>query len=332
MCTRFTHKSTKRLPKLFFLRVSSLNRDRKGAIIVVLPLKYRVSSMGKSFQNIILALHTYWTGKGCALLQGCDVEVGAGTFHWATTLKALGPESWNVAYVQPSRRPTDGRYGENPSRLQQHYQYQVLLKPSPEHSRALYLESLRAIGINCREHDIRFVTDDWESPTLGAMGLGWEVWIDGMEVSQFTYFQQMCGMECKPVCTEITYGLERLAMYVQGVENVYDLKFSPGIDYGQIHRVMETQYSTYNFEMADTQMLFRHFEDMERECRRILNKNLVMPAFDQCLRASHIFNLLDARGVVSATQRPSYIARVRNLAKLCAKHYINIPRHGNQDA
>ena len=279
--------------------------------------------MAKTFQDIILTLHTYWAQKGCSILQAYDLEVGAGTFHWATTLKALGPKSWRVAYVQPSRRPTDGRYGNNPNRLQHYYQYQVLLKPSPEDSQTLYLDSLQKIGIDSKNHDIRFVEDDWESPTLGAWGLGWEVWIDGMEVSQFTYFQQVGGIECKPVCTELTYGLERLAMYVQGVENVYDLQFSETMRYGQIYRKAEVQYSHYNFDVADTNMLFKHFEDAEGECKRILTMNLVMPAYDYCLKASHIFNLLDARGVISATQRPLYIARVRNLSKMCAKGYVD---------
>ncbi|MGB1361261.1 MAG: glycine--tRNA ligase subunit alpha [Alphaproteobacteria bacterium] len=275
-----------------------------------------------TFQDIILNLHQYWADNGCVILQPYDMEVGAGTFHWATTLRSLGTDDWKCAYVQPSRRPTDGRYGENPNRLQHYYQYQVLLKPSPENSQELYLGSLEAIGIDPKKHDIRFVEDDWESPTLGAWGLGWEVWIDGMEASQFTYFQQVGGFDCKPVSTELTYGLERLAMYVQGVENVYDLQFNDTMKYGEVYHKSEVEHSTYNFEVADTDMLFTHFADAEKECKNILEKGLAMPAYDYCLKASHLFNLLDARGVISVTERQSYIGRVRDLAKACCEQYI----------
>lgn len=279
----------------------------------------------KSFQSIILTLQTFWAGQGCVIVQPFDVEVGAGTFHPATTLRALWPDIWNVAYVQPSRRPTDGRYGKNPNRLQHYYQFQVFMKPSPADIQALYLESLSKIGIDPGYHDIRFVEDDWESPTLGAWGLGWEVWCDGMEVSQFTYFQQVGGMDCNPVPVELTYGLERLAMYVQGVENVYDLdwdgvpKDQGGKTYGDIYLENEQQNSAYNFEIANTEMLRRHFEDAEQECASILAANLPLPAYDQCLKASHLFNLLDARGVISVTERAAYIGRVRALAKGCCE-------------
>jgi glycyl-tRNA synthetase alpha chain len=277
----------------------------------------------RSFQELILTLQHYWAARGCVILQPYDMEVGAGTFHWATTLRALGPEPWNAAYVQPSRRPTDGRYGENPNRLQHYYQFQVILKPSPPDLQALYLGSLDEIGIDSRLHDIRFVEDDWESPTLGAWGLGWEVWCDGMEVSQFTYFQQVGGFDCRPVSGELTYGLERLAMYVQGVENVYDLDWNgKGVTYGDVYLQAEREHSTYNFEIADTAMLFRHFEDAERECHRILERALPLPAYDRCLKASHLFNLLDARGAISVTERQAYIARVRALAKASAEAWL----------
>jgi glycyl-tRNA synthetase alpha chain len=281
-----------------------------------------------SFQSLILTLQRFWAQQGCVLLQPYDMEVGAGTFHWATTLRSLGPETWKTAYVQPSRRPTDGRYGENPNRLQHFYQFQVILKPSPADSQALYLDSLRALGIDPMEHDIRFVEDDWESPTLGAWGLGWEVWCDGMEVSQFTYFQQVGGFDCNPVSTELTYGLERLAMYVQGVENVYDLdwdgvpKDRGGKRYGDIYLAAEQQFSAYNFEHADTGILFRHFGDAEKECQSLLGAKVPLPAYDQCLKASHLFNLLDARGVISVTERQSYILRVRELAKACCAAWL----------
>ena len=282
-----------------------------------------------SFQELILRLQTYWGGKGCLLLQPYDMEVGAGTFHPATTLRALGPEPWKAAYVQPSRRPTDGRYGENPNRLQHYYQFQVILKPSPLDLQDLYLESLYALGIDPRLHDLRFVEDDWESPTLGAWGLGWEVWCDGMEVSQFTYFQQVGGIDCRPVSGELTYGLERLAMYVQGVENVYDLDFNgAGVSYGEVFLQAEREYSAFNFEIADTAALFRHFADAEAECGRILERGLPLPAYDQCLKASHTFNLLDARGVISVTERQAYIGRVRALAKACAEAWLESCGHG----
>lgn len=286
--------------------------------------------MSVTFQDMILRLHTYWTKNGCVILQPYDIEVGAGTFHWATTLRCLGAEDWRCAYVQPCRRPTDGRYGENPNRLQHYYQYQVMLKPTPKNSQDLYLGSLQAIGIDVHKHDIRFVEDDWESPTLGAWGLGWEVWIDGMEVSQYTYFQQLGGFDCKPVSTELTYGLERLAMYVQGVENVYDLQFNETMTYGDVYLRSEVEQSAYNFEVANTDVLLRHFTDAQNACADALNRNLTHPAYDQCLKASHVFNLLDARGVISATERQSYIGRVRDLAKACCSQYIenvNIPLH-----
>jgi glycyl-tRNA synthetase alpha chain len=282
-----------------------------------------------SFQALILRLQDYWGSKGCLLLQPYDMEVGAGTFHPATTLRALGPEHWNAAYVQPSRRPTDGRYGENPNRLQHYYQFQVILKPSPTDLQELYLDSLYALGIDPKLHDLRFVEDDWESPTLGAWGLGWEVWCDGMEVSQFTYFQQVGGIDCRPVSGELTYGLERLAMYVQGVENVYDLDFNgAGVSYGDVFLQAEREYSAFNFEIADTEALFRHFADAESECARILERGLALPAYDQCLKASHTFNLLDARGVISVTERQAYIGRVRALAKACADAWLRSRGHG----
>ena len=290
----------------------------------------------RSFQGLIVALQRYWADQGCVILQPYDTEVGAGTFHPATTLRALGPRPWKAAYVQPTRRPQDGRYGENPNRLQHYYQFQVILKPSPPDLQDLYLGSLVAIGIDPKLHDIRFVEDDWESPTLGAWGLGWECWCDGMEVSQFTYFQQIAGFECAPVSGELTYGLERLAMYVQRVENVYDLNFNgrdgdARVTYGDVFLQAEQEYSKYNFESADTEMLKHHFEDAERECMALLEagaaKNggvhtLALPAYDQCIKASHIFNLLDSRGVISVTERQSYILRVRNLAKSCGEAWL----------
>ena len=299
------------------------------------------------FQDIILRLQNYWAEQGCAILQPYDMEVGAGTFHPATTLRALGPKPWAAAYVQPSRRPTDGRYGENPNRLQHYYQYQVIIKPSPENFQELYLGSLNAIGIDMELHDIRFVEDDWESPTLGAWGLGWEVWCDGMEVSQFTNFQQVGGHDCKPVSGELTYGLERLAMYVLGVDHVMDMPFnSPGsiteLKYGDIFRQTEQEYSRWNFDVADTNILLQHFEDAEAECKRILNvpdvdpktgNKIVMahPAYDQCIKASHVFNLLDARGVISVTERQSYIGRVRSLAKTCADSFLKTEAGGSSE-
>ncbi|MBL0923972.1 MAG: glycine--tRNA ligase subunit alpha [Sphingomonadaceae bacterium] len=269
-----------------------------------------------SFQDLILTLHDYWGRQGCVILQPYDMRMGAGTFHPATTLRALGPDSWNAAYVQPSRRPTDGRYGENPNRLQHYYQYQVIMKPSPANLQELYLGSLDAIGIDPLKHDIRFVEDDWESPTLGAWGLGWEVWCDGMEVTQFTYFQQVGGFDCKPVAGELTYGLERLAMYIQGVDSVYDLKFNNhGVSYGAVFLENERQMSAYNFEVADTEQLFAGFRHAEAEAQRCIEAKLPLAAYDQAIEASHLFNLLQARGVISVQERASYIGRVRDLAK-----------------
>ncbi|OJX51334.1 glycine--tRNA ligase subunit alpha [Devosia sp. 66-22] len=287
-----------------------------------------------SFQGLILTLQQFWANQGCVILQPYDMQMGAGTFHTATTLRALGPKPWSAAYVQPSRRPKDGRYGENPNRLQHYYQFQVILKPSPDNIQELYLESLKQIGLDSALHDIRFVEDDWESPTLGAWGLGWECWCDGMEVSQFTYFQQVAGFECNPVPGEITYGLERLAMYVQGVENVYDLNFNGGgndrVTYGDVFLQNEQEQSRYNFEYANTDMLFRHFADAEAECKALLEQGqgpdgrhlLAVPAYEQVIKASHNFNLLDARGVISVTERQSYILRIRELAKACGAAWL----------
>ncbi len=289
----------------------------------------KVSDPPRSFQEIILRLQTFWASRGCVILQPYDMQVGAGTFHPATTLRALGPErQWNCAYVQPSRRPTDGRYGENPNRLQHYYQFQVLLKPSPANSQELYLESLYALGIDPSMHDIRFVEDDWESPTLGAWGLGWEVWCDGMEVTQFTYFQQVGGIECDPVPVELTYGLERLAMYLLGKDNVYDMPFNdpdaPGAKtYGDVFLRNEREQSAYNFEYADTDALLRHFRDAEAECQALIAKRLALPAYDQAIKASHLFNLLDARGVISVVERAAYIGRVRALAKACCEMWLD---------
>ncbi len=272
------------------------------------------------FQKMLLTLQNYWADQGCVILQPYDMEMGAGTFHPATTLKALGPEPWKAAYVQPCRRPTDGRYGENPMRLQHYYQFQVILKPSPNN---MYLGSLKAIGIDAELHDIRFVEDDWESPTLGAWGLGWEVWCDGMEVSQYTYFQQVGGFDCKPVSGELTYGLERLAMFVQGVDNVYDLDFNgAGATYGDVFLENERQQSAYNFEFADTDKLFEDFRKAQEECAKLLEAELPLPAYEQCIKSSHTFNLLDARGVISVTERQAYIGRVRDLAKGCCEAWI----------
>jgi glycyl-tRNA synthetase alpha chain len=276
-----------------------------------------------SFQNLILRLHAFWGAQGCAILQPYDVEMGAGTFHPATTLRALGPAPWRAAYVQPCRRPSDGRYGENPNRLQHYYQYQAILKPSPDNCQELLLDSYRAIGIDPAKHDIRFVEDDWESPTLGAWGLGWEVWCDGMEVTQFTYFQQVGGIPVVYPSCELTYGLERLAMYVQGVENVYDLAYTDdGVSYGDVFLRAEREYSAYNFEQADTGLLTRHFADAEAECASLLAAKLPLPAYDQCIKASHLFNLLDARGVISVAERAAYIGRVRGLAKACCEGWL----------
>lgn len=297
-----------------------------------------------SFQQIILTLQTYWSGKGCALLQPYDMEVGAGTFHPATALRALGPKPWNAAYVQPSRRPADGRYGENPNRLQHYYQFQVIMKPSPEDLQDLYLGSLRELGLDPSVHDIRFLEDDWESPTLGAAGLGWEVWCDGMEISQFTYFQQVGGFECKPVSGEITYGLERLAMFLQGVENVFDLNFNGEMRYRDVFLESERQYSRWNFssDAEAAKRLQQHFEDAETECKRILGQpdhdadsghEIVMayPAYDQCIKASHLFNIMDARGMISVSQRQNYIQRVRDLARLCAEAFLKTTDSGARD-
>ncbi len=279
-----------------------------------------------TFQEVILILQNFWDKQGCALLQPYDIEVGAGTFHTATFLRAIGPEPWNAAYVQPSRRPKDGRYGQNPNRLQHYYQYQVVLKPSPANIQELYLQSLEALGINLQEHDVRFVEDDWESPTLGAWGLGWEVWLDGMEVTQFTYFQEVGSLICKPVLGEITYGLERLAMYLQGVDNVYDLiwteKNGVPLTYGDVYHQNEVEQSTYNFEHSNVEILFRHFADHESEAKRLMAVNLALPAFEQVMKCSHCFNLLDARGAISVTERAAYIGRVRALAREVAKSYF----------
>ena len=275
-----------------------------------------------TFQDLILSLQTYWAKQGCVIQQPYDIEKGAGTFNPATFLRALGPEPWKVAYVEPSRRPTDGRYGENPNRLQHYYQFQVILKPSPQNIQDLYLDSLKSFGIDPNAHDIRFVEDDWESPTLGAWGLGWEVWLDGMEITQFTYFQQCGGIDLHPVSGEITYGIERIAMYIQGVDNVYDLEWVDGIKYGDIHHQTEVEFSHYNFEEADTDMLFKLFDMYEKECIRLTEKELIFPAYDFVLKGSHAFNLLDARSAISVTERASYIGRVRTMSKLCAEGYV----------
>ncbi|MEK9638587.1 MAG: glycine--tRNA ligase subunit alpha [Pelagibacteraceae bacterium] len=277
-----------------------------------------------SFQDIIMNLQKFWGKYGCVILQPYDMEVGAGTFHPATTLRSLGPKPWKAAYVQPSRRPTDGRYGENPNRLQHYYQYQVIIKPSPKDIKQTYLRSLSAIGIDTKKHDIRFVEDDWESPTLGAAGLGWEVWCDGMEVTQFTYFQQMTGIECKPVSVELTYGLERLCMFVQGKNNVFDLDWNnDGVKYKEVFFQAEKEFSAYNFEHANTETLLKNFEFAEAECKSLLEKKLALPAYDQCLKASHIFNLLDARGVIGVAERTGYINRIRDLAKGSGTAWLN---------
>ena len=283
----------------------------------------------QAFQDIILRLQTFWAAQGCVLLQPYDMEVGAGTFHTATFLRAIGPEPWNAAYVQPSRRPKDGRYGDNPNRLQHYYQYQVVLKPSPANIQDLYLDSLRALGIDTREHDIRFVEDDWESPTLGAWGLGWEVWLDGMEVTQFTYFQEVGSLTCKPVLGEITYGIERLAMYLQGIENIFDLVWVPGDDkrgpvtYRDVYHQNEVEQSKYNFEHSDPDWLLRQFGDYEREARRLIAAGLALPGYEMVMRCSHTFNLLDARGAISVTERAAYIGRVRALARQVAQAYYD---------
>ena len=287
-----------------------------------MPTKKKLKSL--SFQEIIMNLQKFWGKYGCVILQPYDVEVGAGTFHPATTLRSLGPKPWKAAYVQPSRRPTDGRYGENPNRLQHYYQYQVIIKPSPDNIKQTYLKSLSAIGIDVKNHDVRFVEDDWESPTLGAAGLGWEVWCDGMEITQFTYFQQMTGLECKPVPVEMTYGLERLCMFVQGKKNVFDLDWNnEGVKYKDVFFQAEKEFSAYNFEFANTDTLLKNFESTENECKSLLDKKLSLPAYDQCLKASHIFNLLDARGVIGVAERTGYINRIRELAKGCGALWLS---------
>jgi len=281
-----------------------------------MPKKTTKEKKVLSFQDIIMNLQKFWGKYGCVILQPYDIEVGAGTFHPATTLRSLGPKPWKAAYVQPSRRPTDGRYGENPNRLQHYYQFQVIIKPSPKDIKQTYLKSLASIGIDTEKHDIRFVEDDWESPTLGAAGLGWEVWCDGMEVTQFTYFQQMTGIDCKPVPVELTYGLERLCMFVQGKKNVYDLDWNnEGVKYKEVFFQAEKEFSAYNFEHANTETLLKTFEFAEAECKALLEKKLALPAYDQCLKASHVFNLLDARGVIGVAERTGYINRIRDLAK-----------------
>ena len=277
----------------------------------------------QTFQDTILNLQKYWSKQGCIILQPYDIEVGAGTFHPATTLRSLGPKPWKAAYVQPSRRPTDGRYGDNPNRLQHYYQFQVIIKPSPKNIKKLYLNSLKTIGINHKEHDIRFVEDDWESPTLGAAGLGWEVWCDGMEITQFTYFQQMAGFECKPVSVELTYGLERLCMFTQQKKNVYDLIWNnEDVKYRDVFHQAEKEFSTYNFELANTENLFKIFDMIEKEAKMLTENNVSLPAYDQCLKASHIFNILDARGVISVAQRAEYISRIREITKGAAEIWL----------
>jgi glycyl-tRNA synthetase alpha chain len=277
-----------------------------------------------TLQNLLLTLHHFWADQGCVIHEPYDLEVGAGTFHPATFLKVLGPDPWRTAYVQPCRRPTDGRYGENPNRLQHYYQYQVILKPSPDDVQDLYLQSLRALGINPKQHDIRFVQDDWESPTLGAWGLGWEVRLDGMEITQFTYFQEVGGIELNPISAEITYGTERIAMYLQGVDNVFDLQWTDSVTYGDIHYEDEVQFSKYNFEAADVKVLMSTFTAYEAEGKRLTGQGLVLPAYDCCVKTSHLFNLLDARGALSVAERTAYIARVRGLARLCAEGYVGM--------
>jgi glycyl-tRNA synthetase alpha chain len=275
-----------------------------------------------NFQDVILTLQNFWTSRGCALHQPYDIEVGAGTFNPCTFFRVLGPEPFSAAYVEPSRRPTDGRYGENPNRLQHYYQFQVIVKPSSEDIQEVYLESLTALGIDAKKHDIRFVEDDWESPTLGAWGLGWEVWLDGMEITQFTYFQQVGGIDLAPITVELTYGLERISMYLQNIDNVYDLKWNDSIKYGDVHLETEKQFSRYNFEASDKERLFKWFDMYEQEARDLLEKQLILPAYDYTLKCSHAFNLLDARGAISVTERTGFIGRVRKLARLCAEGYL----------
>jgi len=282
-----------------------------------------MSSLPQTFQDLILALQRYWADQGCAVLQPYDMEVGAGTSHTATFLRAIGPEPWRAAYVQPSRRPKDGRYGENPNRLQHYYQFQVVLKPAPADILDLYLGSLKAVGFDLTTNDIRFVEDDWENPTLGAWGLGWEVWLNGMEVTQFTYFQQVGGIDCKPLTGEITYGLERLAMYLQGVNNVFDLQYAPGIKYGDVFHQNEVEQSTYNFQHSDAEFLFTAFGAYEKQAKHLMEQQLALPAYEQVLKAAHTFNLLDARGAISVTERAAYIGRIRNLARSVAQSYLD---------
>jgi len=285
--------------------------------------KKKITKEPLTFQETILALQRYWSKHGCVILQPYDLEVGAGTFHPATTLRSLGEKPWKTAYVQPSRRPTDGRYGENPNRLQHYYQFQVLIKPSPSNIKKLYLNSIATIGINHNENDIRFVEDDWESPTLGAAGLGWEVWCNGMEITQFTYFQQMAGIECKPISVEITYGLERLCMFIQNKKNVFDLKWNnDGVTYKEVFYQSEKEFSAYNFEYANTDNLFKIFDMIEQEAKSLIEKRISLPAYDQCLKASHIFNILDSRGVISIAQRAEYISKIRDLTKAIGKVWL----------
>lgn len=280
-----------------------------------------------TFQELILALERYWADRGCLIQQPYDLEVGAGTFNPATLLRCLGPEPWRVAYVEPCRRPTDGRYAENPMRTQHYYQYQVLLKPSPLGIQVMYLDSLKSLGIDPLDHDIRFVEDDWESPSLGAWGIGWEVWLNGMEITQFTYFQQAGGVELAPVSVEITYGLERIALYLQDVDNFFDLAWNEHVTYGDVHRQSEIEFSTYNFEKADVDMLFQSFDNSEAEAQKMIEEGLVLPAYDHCLKCSHYFNMLEARGAISVTERTRYIARVRNLARATTEAYLNQREH-----
>lgn len=275
-----------------------------------------------NFQEIILTLQNYWAEQGCVIAQPYDIETGAGTFNPATFLRSLGPEPWKVAYVEPSRRPTDGRYGENPNRLHQHYQFQVILKPSPNNIQEIYLESLRRLGIDLAKHDVRFVEDDWDSPTLGAWGLGWEVWLDGMEITQFTYFQQVGSLDLKPIPVELTYGVERIAMYIQEIDNVFGLQWVEGVTYGDVHRQGEVEWSIYSFEVASVELLYDLFEKFEKESKQALSKGLILPAYDYTLKCSHVFNLLDARGAISVTERTHFIARVRELARNCAQAYL----------
>ena len=287
------------------------------------PMPKKAPPLPRTFQDLLLTLQRYWAERGCVILQPYDMEMGAGTFHTATFLRALGPEPWSAAYVQPSRRPTDGRYGDNPFRLQHYYQYQVVLKPSPPDIIEMYLGSLRAVGLDPAVHDIRLVEDNWESPTLGAWGLGWEVWLDGMEVTQFTYFQQVGGIDCKPITGEITYGLERLAMYLQGVDSVYKLAWTDGLSYGDVYHQNEVEQSTYNFEQSDVEFLLQAFGAHERQSQTLMREQLALPAYEQLLKAGHSFNLLDARGAISVTERAAYIGRIRNLARAVAQSYLD---------